>query len=62
MDVTVGNFYEQFGNGVLLRSYEARDLGLDNALDGMRLILTPIDALRMKIIYGRHAENLSRHD
>ncbi|MAO46577.1 MAG: hypothetical protein CL823_05440 [Crocinitomicaceae bacterium] len=53
VDVTVGNFYEQFGNGVLLRSYEARDLGLDNALDGMRLILTPIDALRMKIIYGR---------
>ena len=53
VDVTIGNFYEQFGNGMLLRSYEARDLGLDNAMDGIRLILTPIEALRMKFVYGK---------
>ena len=53
VDVTIGNFYEQFGNGMLLRSYEARDLGLDNAMDGVRLILTPVEALRMKFVYGK---------
>ena len=53
VDVTIGNFYEQFGDGLLFRSYEARDLGLDNAMDGIRLILNPIDALRIKLIYGK---------
>tara|TARA_B100000427_G_scaffold328651_1_gene342303 strand:+ start:105 stop:1829 length:1725 start_codon:yes stop_codon:yes gene_type:complete len=53
IDVTIGNFYEQFGNGMLYRSYEARNLGLDNAMDGIKLILTPIDALRLKVVYGK---------
>jgi hypothetical protein len=53
VDVTVGNFYEQFGNGVLLRAYEERNLGLDNALDGVRLILKPIDAIQIKVVYGK---------
>lgn len=35
-ELTVGNFYEQFGSGMILRSYEERSLGLDNALDGVR--------------------------
>lgn len=37
LEVTVGNFYQQFGNGLILRSYEDRGLGFDNALDGIRL-------------------------
>lgn len=37
LEVTVGNFYQQFGNGLVLRSYEERGLGFDNALDGIRL-------------------------
>ena len=53
VDVTIGNFYEQFGNGMLFRSYEARDLGLDNAMDGIRLIISPIEALRIKAVYGK---------
>ena len=32
LDVTVGNFYEQFGNGLIFRSYEEKDLGIDNAI------------------------------
>jgi hypothetical protein len=36
-DITAGNFYEQFGTGLLLRSYEERDLGVDNAIDGIRV-------------------------
>jgi hypothetical protein len=53
VDITIGNFYEQFGTGIILRSYEARNLGLDNALDGFRIILTPFKPLKVKMLYGK---------
>jgi len=37
VDVTVGNFYEQFGSGMILRSYQEWNLGFDNSLDGVRV-------------------------
>jgi len=37
LSVTVGNFYEQFGNGLIFRTYEERGLGYDNVMDGIRL-------------------------
>src|ERR1035437_10231324 len=37
LEVTVGNFYEQFGSGMILRAYEEKGLGIDNSLDGFRL-------------------------
>ena len=37
IDVTVGNFYEQFGTGLIFRSYEERSLGVDNVMDGIRV-------------------------
>ena len=37
-DVTAGNYYEQFGSGLVLRTYEERGLGIDNNLDGLRLV------------------------
>lgn len=52
-DVTIGNFYDQFGSGLAFRSYEERYLGLDNAMDGVRLILKPVDGLQIKGIYGK---------
>lgn len=52
-DFTVGNFYEQFGTGMLFRAYEERDLGIDNAMDGLRLILRPLPGVRITGIYGR---------
>lgn len=36
MELTAGNFYEQFGSGMVLRAYEEKGLGYDNALDGFR--------------------------
>lgn len=53
IDVTIGNFYEQFGTGVILRAYEERNLGLDNALDGFRVILKPVKGMQVKAIYGK---------
>lgn len=52
LDITVGNFYEQFGSGMILRSYEERALGLDNALDGLRVKYSPIPGLYLKGLVG----------
>jgi len=35
--VKAGNFYEQFGGGLILRAYEENALGLDNAFDGLNI-------------------------
>ena len=51
-DITVGNFYEQFGNGMILRAYEERALGLDNAFDGLRVKVNPIPGLYIKGLVG----------
>lgn len=40
LEVTAGNFYEQFGSGMVLRAFEERGLGIDNAFDGLRLKYT----------------------
>lgn len=53
LDVTIGNFYDQFGSGLIFRSYEDRFLGIDNAMDGFRVIFNPIDGVYLKGIYGR---------
>jgi len=52
-EVTVGNFYEQFGSGMILRSYEERSLGLDNALNGVRLKYNPIKGVAIKGLIGK---------
>lgn len=53
IDVTLGNFYEQFGSGLIFRSYEDRALGYDNNMDGMRLIFRPAKGVVLKGVYGR---------
>ena len=44
LEVTVGNYYEQFGGGLVLRTYEDKGLGVDNGLDGLRLKYSPFNA------------------
>ncbi len=53
LEVTVGNYYEQFGNGLIFRSYEERGLGLDNAMDGIRLKYKLHRGVYLKGIYGK---------
>jgi hypothetical protein len=53
LEVTVGNFYQQFGNGFVLRSYEDRGLGFDNALDGVRLKYEPIKGIYLTGLTGK---------
>jgi len=53
IDITVGNFYEQFGSGITLRAYENRGLLYDNAFDGMRVIFTPKNGITLKGLVGK---------
>ncbi|RFC55936.1 DUF6029 family protein [Brumimicrobium aurantiacum] len=53
VDVTVGNFYEQFGSGLIFRSYEDRALGVDNMMNGVSLNLRPYKGVTIKTVYGR---------
>lgn len=53
VDVTVGNFYEQFGSGFILRTYEERSLGIDNSLLGGRIVAKPFRGVTMKALSGR---------
>ena len=52
LDVTVGNFYEQFGNGQIMRAYEERALGIDNMLDGVRLKYN-LNGVYLKTLIGK---------
>jgi hypothetical protein len=52
MTVTVGNYYEQFGNGLIYRTYEARGLGYDNSMDGIRVNYKIREGLNVKGIIG----------
>ena len=53
ISVTAGNFYEQFGSGMILRAYEDRYLGLDNALLGLNIQLRPVDGVTVKALAGK---------
>lgn len=51
-ELTAGTFYEQFGNGFILRAYEDRNLGIDNSILGGRLVLRPCEGLQVKALGG----------
>lgn len=52
VDLTIGDIYDQFGSGFVFRSYEERSLGIDNALRGLRLNITGVDGLSLKLLGG----------
>jgi len=60
IQVTGGYFYEQFGQGLTLRAYEDRNLGIDNSLLGGRVKATPYKGIQLKGVWGieRHNFNL----
>lgn len=53
LTITVGNFYEQFGSGMIFRSFEERGLGLDNAMDGARVKAHVLGGVYLTGIIGR---------
>ena len=54
-ELTLGDYYDQFGSGLILRSYEERSLGVDNSLRGGRLVLKPYKGINLKLLGGQRA-------
>lgn len=52
IDITAGYFYEQFGSGLLLRSWEDRSLGINNAIRGGKIVLQPTENLSFTGLLG----------
>lgn len=52
LDVTAGYFYEQFGSGLALRSWEDRSIGINNSIRGGRIIYKPLDEISLTVLYG----------
>ena len=52
-EVVVGSFYEQFGSGLIYRSYENRNLGYDNATQGVKVKAKPYQGITLTGVYGR---------
>lgn len=53
LDITIGNFYEQFGSGLMLRAYYEPGLLYDNSIDGARVISNPYKGLTLKGLVGK---------
>jgi len=53
LEVTAGNYYEQFGNGLILRTYNDPDLGYDNSLDGAHIKFKPIKGIILTGLIGQ---------
>ena len=53
VELTAGTFYEQFGSGFILRTYEERSLGIDNSLLGARMVVKPVEGLTLKALSGK---------
>ena len=51
--VTIGDVYGQFGSGMVLRLYEDRALGVDNALRGGKIEVTPYKGIYFTALGGK---------
>lgn len=52
VELTLGDFYDQFGSGFILRTYEERSLGIDNSIRGARVKVNTLPGLRFTALGG----------
>ena len=51
-ELTLGDFYEQFGSGFILRTYEDRSLGVDNSIRGARFNTRRLNGMKFTALGG----------
>lgn len=51
--ILVGDVYDQFGNGLVLRSFEDRQLGINNSIEGGRVTGRFGNYVSVKALFGR---------
>ena len=52
LNVLFGNFYEQFGSGMILRSWEDRSLGINNSIRGLNVKYRLNDEINFTTLIG----------
>ena len=52
LNILFGNFYEQFGSGMILRSWEDRSLGINNSLRGLNVKYRLNDEINFTTLVG----------
>ena len=62
VELTAGDYYEQFGSGFVLRTYEERSLGIDNALRGGRIVYKPVSGVTLKALIGKQRRYWHHND
>ncbi len=62
LEITAGNYYEQLGSGLIFRSYEEKSLGIDNAMDGVRLKYSPLKGMYLKTFIGKSRTHFTYAD
>ena len=62
LDITLGHYYVQFGSGLILRAWEDRALGVNNALRGGKIVYDPTNYLRLTALYGKQRKGFDVSD
>lgn len=62
VELTAGDFYDQFGSGFIFRTYEERSLGIDNSLRGARLVFQPYKGINVKMLGGKQRRYWDHND
>ena len=52
LNISLGNFYEQFGSGMILRSWEDRSLGINNSIRGLNVKYRINDKINFTTLIG----------
>ena len=62
LELTAGDFYDQFGSGLIFRTYEERSLGIDNSLRGGRLLVKSFNGVNLKLLGGKQRRYWHHND
>lgn len=62
IELTAGDFYDQFGSGFIFRTYEERSLGIDNSLRGGRIVVQPFNGVNLKLLGGQQRRYWHHND
>ena len=62
IEVAAGYFYEQYGSGLILRSWENRQLGINNALRGAKVKFSPSENIEFSALYGNQRSGFDVSD
>ena len=53
LDISGGHLYDQLGRGLIFRTWEDRQLGLNNSLLGGRVALSPVNGITLSVLGGK---------